>query len=148
MRKAEAPGSGAVQTVTAVVLGGLLALGVALFVLLLGAVAVSNGILKEDAAAQVTAAACVVGCFAGGLLACARCGSRRLLTGLAVGAVCCLLILAVGLLMGDGLQLGAQALIELAGCLCGGAIAGMLRAGKRPKKQAAARKRKSFAKNV
>ena len=141
MRKAEAQGSSAVQTVTAVMLGGLLALGVELMVLLLGAAAVSNGILKEGAAAQVTAAACVVGCLAGGLLACSRCGSKRLLAGLAVGAVCCLLILAVGLLMGDGLRLDAQALIELAGCLCGGALAGMLCGGKTKKKRASTRKK-------
>ena len=141
MRKAEAQGSGAALAVTAVMLGGLLALGVALTVLLLGAIAVSGGILKEDAAAQVTAAACVAGCFVGGLLACTRCGSKRLPAGLAVGGVCCLLILAVGLLMGDGLQLGAQALIELAACLCGGAIAGMLCGGRRQKKRAGARKK-------
>ena len=140
MRKAEAQGGSAVQAVTAVMLGGLLALGVALTVLLLGAVAVSGGILKEDAAVQVTAASCVTGCFAGGLLACTRCGSKRLPAGLAVGGVCCLLILAVGLLMGDGLHLGAQALIELAGCLCGGAIAGMLCGGRPKKKRAGARK--------
>ena len=141
MRKAEVQGAGAVQTVTAVMLGGLLALGVELMVLLLGAAAVSNGIWKEDAAAQVTAVACVVGCLAGGLLTCTRCGSRRLLAGLAVGAVCCLLILAVGLLMGDGLLLGVQALIELAGCLCGGAIAGMLCSRKTKTKRAPARKK-------
>ena len=141
MRKAEAQGSGAVQTVTAVMLGGLLALGVALMLLLLGAAAVSNGILKEDAAAQVTAAACVVGCFTGGMLACTRCGSKRLPAGLAVGGVCCLLIVAVGLLMGDGLRLGAQALIEPAGCLCGGAIAGMLCGRKTGKKRTSARKK-------
>ena len=139
MRKAEAQGAGAVQSVTAVMLGGLLALGVELMVLLLGAVAVSNGILKEDAAAQVTAAACVIGCLAGGLLACIRCSSKRMLAGLAVGAVCCLLIVSVGLLMGDGLRLGVQALIELAGCLCGGALAGMLCAGKTKKKRPPAR---------
>ena len=130
-----------VQTVTAVMLGGLLALGVELMVLLLGAVAVSNGILKEDAAVQVTAAACVLGCLAGGLLACGRCGSKRLLAGLAVGAVCCLLILAVGLLLGDGLRLGVQALVELAGCLCGGAIAGMLCSRRTQKKRAPVRKK-------
>ena len=141
MRKAEAQGSGAVQAVTAVTLGGLLALGVALMILLLGAVAVSGGILKEDASAQVTAAACVAGCFVGGLLACTRCGSRRLPAGLAVGGVCCLLIAAVGLLMGDGLHVGAQALIELAGCLCGGALAGMLCAGKTGKKRTGVRKK-------
>jgi putative membrane protein (TIGR04086 family) len=143
MRKAEtqAQGSGAVQMVTAVMLGGLLALGVELTVLLLGAAAVSNGILKEDSAAQVTAAACVVGGLAGGLLACSRWSSRRLIAGLAVGIVCCLLILAVGLLMGDGFQPGPQALIELAGCLCGGAAAGLLSGRKTGKKRVSARKK-------
>ena len=141
MRKAETQGNSAAQTVTAVTLGGLLALGVELMLLLLGAVAVSNGVLKEESVVQVTAVACVTGCFAGGLLACARCGSRGLPTGLAVGGVCCLLIAAVGLLMGDGLRLGAQALIELAACLCGGALAGLLFGGKPKKKRASARKK-------
>ena len=140
MGKTEAQGTNAVQMATAVVLGGLLALGVELVLLLLGAVAVSRGILKEDAAPQITAAACVLGCLVGGLLACARWKSRRLLGGLAAGVVCYLLILAVGLLMSDGLELGSQALIELAGCLCGGGLAGMLGGG-RKKKRPAARKR-------
>ena len=121
-------------------LGGLLALGVELVILLLGALAVSKGILKEDAAPQLTAAACVLGCLAGGLLACARWKSRRLLGGLATGAVCYLLILAVGLLMSDSLKLGAQALIELAGCLCGGALAGLLGGGRKKKRPAARKK--------
>ena len=56
------------------------------------------------------------------------------------GAVCCLLTVAVGLLMSDGLTLGVQALIELAGCLCGGALAGVLGGGKR-KKRAPVRKK-------
>ena len=141
MRKAEAQGGGAAQAVTAVMLGGLLALGVELTVLLLGAAAVSRGILKEDAAVQVTAAACVTGCFAGGLLACTRCGSKRLPAGLAVGGVCCLLIAAVGLVLGDGLRLGAQALIELAGCRCGGALAGMLCGRRKSKKRPTVRKK-------
>ncbi len=141
MRKGEAQGANAAQMVTAVALGGLLALGVELMVLLLGAVAVSNGILKEDAAAQVTAAACVLGCLIGGLLACSRWSARRLLAGLAVGAVCCLLILAVSLLMGEGFQLGSQALVELAGCLCGGAVAGVFGGRKGKKKRTSARKK-------
>ncbi len=140
MRKGEVQGANAAQMVTAVALGGLLALGVELMVLLLGAVAVSNGILKEDAAAQVTAAACVLGCLIGGLLACSRWSARRLLAGLAVGAVCYLLILAVSLLMGEGFQLGSQALVELAGCLCGGAVAGVFGGRKGKKKRTSARK--------
>lgn len=141
MRKGEAQGANAAQMITAVALGGLLALGVELMVLLLGAVAVSNGILKEDAAAQVTAAACVLGCLIGGLLACSRWSARRLLAGLAVGAVCYLLILAVSLLMGEGFQLGPQALVELAGCLCGGAVAGVFGGRKGKKKRTSARKK-------
>ena len=140
MGKAEERGTNAVQMATGVALGGLLALGIELMILLLGSLAVSNGILKEDAAPQLTAAACVLGCFGGGLLACARWKSRRLLGGLAAGVVCYLLILAVGLLMSDGLTLGVQALVELAGCLCGGALAGMLGGGKR-KKRASSRKK-------
>ena len=46
MGKAEERGANAVQMATGVALGGLLALGVELIVLLLGSVAVSNGILK------------------------------------------------------------------------------------------------------
>lgn len=141
MRKAETQGVNAAQMVTAVVLGGLLALGVELMVLLLGAAAVSSGILKEDVAPQLTAAACVLGCLIGGALACTRWKSHRLLAGLAVGMVCYLLILAVGLLMSDGFELGVQALIELAGCLCGGAIAGMFGSRKTKKKRASGRKK-------
>ena len=72
MGKAEERGTNAVQMATGVALGGLLALGIELMILLLGSLAVSNGILKEDAAPQLTAAACVLGCFGGGLLACAK----------------------------------------------------------------------------
>ena len=134
MGKAEMQGTNAVQMATGVVLGVLQALGVDLMILLRASLAVSNGILKEDAAPQLTAAACVLGCFGGGLLACARWKSKRLLGGLAAGAVCYLLILAVGLLMSDELVLGVQALVELAGCLCGGALAGMLGGGRRKKR--------------
>ena len=140
MGKAEERGTNAVQMATGVALGGLLALGIELMILLLGSLAVSRGILKEDAALQLTAAACVLGCFGGGLLACSKWKSRRLVGGLLTGAVCYLLILAVGLLMSDDLTFGPQALIELAGCLCGGALAGMLGGG-RKKKRASSRKK-------
>lgn len=140
MGRSEPQGTNAVQMATGVALGGLLALGVELMILLLGALAVSKGILKQDAAPQLTAAACVLGCFGGGLLACARWKSRRLLGGLAAGAVCYLLILAVGLLMSDSLALGGQALVELAGCLCGGALAGLVSGGRKKKRPSARRK--------
>ncbi len=40
----------------------------------------------------------------------------------------------------EALALGGQALVELAGCLCGGALAGVLSGG-RKKKRSAARKK-------
>ena len=123
------------------ILGGLLALGVELIVLLLGSVAISGGILKQDASLQLTAAACVLGCLVGGVLACLWWPDRRLLAGLAVGAACFALILVVGLLTGDELELGLQAVIELAGCLCGGAISGLLLREKKRRKKGGARGR-------
>ena len=135
MQRAEGRDNGAGHMTAGVLLGGLLALGVEIVILLLGSLAIANRILKEDAALQLTAAACVAGCAAGGWLTCAWWPARRLLAGLAAGAVCFLLILAVGLMSGDGLSFGPQAWIELAGCLCGGAAAGLLfRGGKRKKK--------------
>lgn len=141
MRKAEVQGANAVQMTVTMVLGGLLALGVELIILLLGAVAVSRGILREDISPQLTAAACVVGCLIGGVLTCAQWGSRRLLAGLATGGVCYLLMLAVGLLMNNGPELGPQALIELAGCLCGGALAGVFSGKGKKKKHSTVRKK-------
>lgn len=141
MRKTETQGFPAVQMVTSVMLGGLLALGIELMVLLAGSAAVSGGVLKEGIAPQLTAAACVVGCLIGGALACTRWKSRRLLAGVLTGLVCYLLILAVGLLLSDRFELGLQALIELAGCLCGGAIAGMFAGRRGKKKRPAARKK-------
>lgn len=123
------------------ILGGLLALGVELIVLLLGSVAISGGILKQDASLQLTAAACVLGCLVGGALACLWWPDRRLLAGLAVGAACFALILVVGLLTGDELELGLQAVIELAGCLCGGTISGLLLREKKRRKKGGARGR-------
>ena len=140
MRKAEVQGANAVQMTMAAALGGLLALGIAMLVLLLGAVAVSNGILREEVTLQVTALACVLGCFCGGVLTCLRWRARFLPGGLAAGLVCFLLIVAVGLLTGDDFTLGLQALVELAGCLCGGAAAGLLFGGGKRRRRPASRK--------
>ena len=60
---------------TGVVLGGAAALLVSLAVLLLASVAISRGALGEGLLYQVTVAGCVLGSFAGGLLAVRRCGA-------------------------------------------------------------------------
>ena len=139
MRKTDLREVSAVEMTAAAVLGGLLALGVAMVVLLIGAVAVSNGILKQDVTPQITALACLLGGLCGGVLTCLRWRARFLPGGLAAGLVCFLLILAVGLLSGDEFSLGLQALIELAGCLCGGAVAGVLCGGWKGRRRAKAR---------
>ena len=141
MRKAEAQGASAVEMTASVMLGGVLALGVELMILFFGAIGVSKGIWKADAAPQLTAAACVTGCLAGGLLTCSRWSARRVLAGLATGGVCWLLVLGVGLLLSGSFELGSQALIELAGCLCGGAIAGIFSGRGKKKKRTASRKK-------
>ena len=136
MRKTETrQSSGRGQNIVALILGALLALGIELIVLLLGSIAVSAGVLRADAATQVTAAACLIGCFIGGSLACARWDTRRLFAGLLTGVVCFLLILFAAFLLGDGPEIGTQALIELAGCVIGGGLAGVLAGGKKKKKR-------------
>ena len=126
----------------AILFGGLLALGVELVILLAGAAAISQGILKADCAPQLTAAACVIGCLAGGLFACHSWERKRLIVGAGTGCLCFALILCVALTAGDGMELGAQALVELAGCLLGGILAGLLssRMGKKKKRRPGARR--------
>ena len=144
MRKSETQSVNAVELTVAVVLGGLLALAAALLVLTIAAAAVSAGVLREDIAPQVTAAACLLGCFTGGIFTCLRWKSRSLFGGLAVGAACYLLLLTVSLVTAsDGLELGLHALTELACCLCGGGLAGLVcsRRGKRGPKHPVSRKR-------
>lgn len=135
MRKTESrQGSGMTQKVLALILGAMLALGVELLLLLLGAIAVSAGVLRADSTMQVTAAACLIGCFIGGSFACGRWKSHRLPAGLLTGICCFALILLVALIDG-GLEFGTQALIELAGCAVGGGLAGLLAGRKKTKKR-------------
>lgn len=139
MHKSEARQTGgAARLSLSLALGGLLALGIELVVLLLGAVAVSRGILRADTAPQITAVACLLGGLVGGSFACRRWPSKRLLAGLGTGCVCFVLILAVALLMGDSFEIGLQGLIELAACVVGGGLAGLF-AGKGKKKRKRAR---------
>ena len=141
MHKAEGRESGAARMMAGALLGGLLALGVELIVLLLGAYAISHGILKEDVSVQLTAAACVIGGIAGGWLTCSWWPSRRFLAGLSAGLICFLLIATIGLLWGEAFTVGIQALVEMAGCLCGGAISGLLFPSKKRKKKGGSRVR-------
>lgn len=135
MRKTgEEQGGRWIYAMTVILLGGLLSLAVCLVVLLLCSIGISNGWLGETSIDKLAIAACVMGCFAGGVLAVKRCGSRALLTGLAVGGTCFLLLLTGGLLFfADAVSIDQGGMGLMSGCLCGGAVAGILSA--RPKKK-------------
>ena len=121
---------------TGVVLGGAAALLVSLAVLLLASVTISRGALGEGLLYQVTVASCVIGGFAGGMLAVRRCGVRALVVGLCTGGVLFLLLLTVGVLFFDAQSVGQGGIGLACGCLCGGAAAGLLGSGKkRPAKK-------------
>lgn len=114
-----------------IVLGGAAALIVCLLFLLAASAAISAGMLGEGRTYQITIVGCVVGGFAGGLLAVHRCGSRALPAGLATGAVAFLLLLTIGALCFESMSIEAGGLGLLCACLCGGAAAGILGGGKK-----------------
>lgn len=139
MRKVEAgQGHTGIQSVVALILGALLALGIEIVILLLGSVAASAGVFSLNAAPQLTVAACLVGCLVGGGFACSRWRNKRLPAGLLAGLICFALILLTALFGGEELKFGTQAFAELAGCVIGGGLAGMICG----RKKHAARKRR------
>lgn len=129
-------GTGTTQNMLALILGAMLALGVELLLLLLGAAAVSAGILRVDTTMQVTAAACLLGSFVGGSFACRSWKSHRLPAGLLTG-LCCFMLILLGALIGGSFEFGTQALIELAACAVGGGLAGILAGQKKRKRKKA-----------
>lgn len=141
MRKTSAGEGRGLGPVPALALGGLLALGVELLLLLLGAAAISHGVLKGDCAQQLTAGACAAGGLLGGTFTCRWWASRRLLAGAGTGLVCFALLMLTSLASGGAPELGAQAAVELAACLLGGALAGLLAGKKKTKKRRGASKR-------
>ena len=125
-KKEEEQGAKLIRCAMGLVLGGVLALAVCFAFLLCAAAAISGG--------------CVLGGFAGGILAVRRCGSRTLLVGLTTGAVFFLLLLTIGALCFASVSLEAGGIGLLCGALCGGAAAGLLGGGR--KKPTARKKRR------
>ena len=137
MRKTEnRQGSKAAQNMISLLFGGLLALGIALVVLLLGSIAVSAGILKPDTAMQVTTVACIFGGVIGGSFTCVRWGSRRLPAGMLTGLLCFAFIIIASAMSEGELKIGTQGLVEFAGCVVGGGLAGLLSAKGKKKRSA------------
>ena len=90
------------------VLGGVAALAVCFVFLLVASAAISGGLAGEELMYQLTIVGCVLGAFAGGLLAVRRCGSRALIVGLTTGGVL-FLLLTIGALCFETVSLEAGA---------------------------------------
>lgn len=117
--------------VPALIFGVLLAAGLVLILLLLGAGAISKGVLQVDCAPRLTVAICLCSSLVGGLFTCRCWTQRRVLGGLAVGVLGFGCILLAALLSGQEIEWDSHALAELAGCLLGGGLAGLFSREKR-----------------
>lgn len=133
-RQVEA-GSQWINTMCDLLKGGVLAGLTAILTLLLCAVLVSAGVLRERWMDGAVLAVCVAGALAGGLYAVRKIGSRTLLVGLGVGAVLFLLLLTAGLLAYDTASIEHGGTGVLCACLCGGGIAGVLGRGAKKKRR-------------
>lgn len=125
-RHQEDPGRQWINTMCDLIKGGVLAGVIAIFALLLCAVFVSAGMMRERWMEGAVLAACVLGSLAGGLYAARKIGRRTLLVGLGVGAVLFLLLLTAGLLAYDNASLEQGGAGILCACLCGGGLSGIL----------------------
>lgn len=126
VRKDEGKRGNPAQMVLGVVVGSAVAIAAELVVLLVGAAAISGGMLRENAQLQLVALGCVLGALLGGLICACRWPARKLLGGLAVGAVNYLLLWVVSVARGGGQILAMGSLVVLACCVCGGALAGLM----------------------
>ena len=115
--------------------GGALAGMAAILTLLLCAVLVSAGLLRERWMDGAVLAVCVIGALTGGLYAVRKIGRRTLLVGLGVGCVLFFLLLTAGLLAYDTTSVDQGGAGLLVACLCGGGIAGLLGSGGTSKKK-------------
>ncbi len=136
MRKAEEEQGGRWRLVVAnTLLGGVVALLACLAFLFGCAIAISEGWLNPDWMHQLTVVGCVLGSFWGSFYSIGKCGGAPLPVGLATGGVLFLLLLTGGLLIERPMPLSPGGLALLLGCLCGGGVAAILRAGVKKKRK-------------
>lgn len=131
MTKTERDTKDIIKVIGTILLGGVLAMAVCCALLFCAAAAISMGWLKESA--QLTSVCCAVGTACGAFWAIQRCKSRVLVVGLLVSAVFFLLLLTVGVLAYQNVNLGQGAIPVLCGSVCGGAAMGLVCG--RPKKK-------------
>lgn len=140
LRNHEVKQENAAQMLLGVAVGSAVAVAVQLLVLLLGAAAISGGMVQESAQLQLVALACVLGSLTGGLVCACRWPARKLLGGLAVGGMNDVILWLVSLARGGGQILEVRSLVVLVCCVCGGALAGLMCLKGRKKKPAGVRR--------
>ena len=123
-----------IQMMGSILLGGMAALAVSLFILFLCSICISAGLLSNRAMMQYTVAGCVIGGFAGGLFAVARVRAKTLLIGLGAACIQFFLILTIGFLFFTKSSIENHGVLLVLGSLIGGALAGTV-GGKRKKKR-------------
>lgn len=129
----EEQGVWALRCMTQVLIGAAIAGAVSLLFLFVCALFISGGYLSQEHTGVLSVCACVLGSLVGGVTAVSRCKGRSLIVGLLTGAVLFLILLTVGLLVYKSVAIEEGGLPLGCGCLCGGAMAGLL--GARPKKK-------------
>ncbi len=134
-RRQEDPGSQWINSMCELLKGGVLAGVAAVLALLLCAVLVSAGLIRECWMEGAVLSVCVLGGLVGGIYAVRKIGRRTLLAGLGVGAVLFLLLLTAGLLAYETASMEQGGAGILCACLCGGGIAGILGGTSRKKRR-------------
>lgn len=134
-RRQEESGNQWISAMCELLKGGVLAGVAAILALLLCAVLVSSGVLRERWMDGAVLAVCVAGALTGGLYAVRKIGSRTLLVGLGVGLILFLLLLTAGLLAYETASIEQGGVGILCACLCGGGIAGVLGRGAKKKRR-------------
>lgn len=122
-----------VYTMCELLKGGVAAGVITILALLLCAVLMSVGLLREEWIEGTVLACCVIGSFVGGELCIKRVRSKTILIGLAVGGILFLLLLTAGLLAFESSGMKQGGIGILCASLCGGGISGLL--GGREKKK-------------
>lgn len=122
----------ALERVTSVAAGGVLALGIGLLTLALAAWLISQGTLGEEYGSWAGAVGLFLGALAGGGYAIAGVGARPLAVGLAAAGVCCLLWALAGQLWLGGFGVAPTA---LGGALAGGCASGFLFAARKKRRK-------------
>lgn len=125
-RRQDDPGSVWINSMCDLMKGGVIAGVAAILLLLLCAVLVSTGFMREQWMEGVVLGCCVLGAFTGGYYCVRKIGRRTLLVGLGVGVVLFLLLLTAGFLAYENASVEQGGTGILCACLCGGGMAGIL----------------------